>query len=45
MLWLFVEKWKKTRYPDDFEEFQSAMRRIWKVHRPDDKLKENMDEK
>lgn len=48
MLRPLVEKWEKTSYPDDSQTLQSALRRVWIAHRPDDKFsgesKEDTDE-
>lgn len=44
MLWPLVEKLEKTHLPDDLEELHSAMIRVWKTYRPDDKLDSDFDE-
>ena len=38
MLWPFIEKWEKTLYHDDFDVLQSALRQVWRAHKPNIKL-------
>ncbi|KAL8724123.1 MAG: hypothetical protein Q9181_006974, partial [Wetmoreana brouardii] len=43
-LWQLIEKWEETGQRSDLDVLQSAMRRVWRAHNPDIRLKEDSDE-
>ncbi|KAL8702190.1 MAG: hypothetical protein Q9201_004529 [Fulgogasparrea decipioides] len=44
MLWPFIEKWEETGHHSDLDLLRSAMRRVWRAHNPDIRLKEDSNE-
>ena len=44
MLWTLIEKWEETGDISDLDALKSAMRRIWRAHRPDIELREESGE-
>lgn len=43
MLWPLIEKWEESGESNDLETVCSAMRQVWKAHRPDIRLREEPD--